>query len=85
MNTKAALKTSAITLALGGGLALSSLLFAADEKAPAPKTQTVKGEIVDLMCYLDHGAKGEKPKAAPKSASRRAAPSVCSAATGFAS
>ena len=62
MNTKAALKTSAIILALGGGLALSSLLFAADEKAPAPKTQTVKGEIVDLMCYLDHGAKGEKHK-----------------------
>ena len=62
MNTKAVLKTSAITLALGGGLALPSLPFAADEKAPAPKTQTVKGEIVDLMCYLDHLAKGEKHK-----------------------
>jgi hypothetical protein len=24
------------------------------------ETQTVKGEVVDLMCYLDHGAKGEK-------------------------
>ncbi len=23
-------------------------------------TTTLKGEIVDLMCYLDHGAKGEK-------------------------
>jgi hypothetical protein len=62
MNTKSALKTSIIALALGGGLALSSLLFAADEKAPAAKTQTLKGEIVDLMCYLDHGAKGEKHK-----------------------
>jgi hypothetical protein len=62
MNTKTALKTSIITLALGCGLALSSLLFAADEKAPAPKPQTLKGEIVDLMCYIDHGAKGEKHK-----------------------
>jgi hypothetical protein len=62
MNTKTVLKTSMITLAVGGGLALSSLLFAADEKAPAARTQTLKGEIVDLMCYLDHGAKGEKHK-----------------------
>ena len=26
----------------------------------AAETKTVKGEVVDLMCYLDHGAKGEK-------------------------
>ncbi len=26
--------------------------------ARAADTQTVKGEVVDLMCYLDHGAKG---------------------------
>jgi hypothetical protein len=62
MNTKTSLKTTMITLAVGGGLALSSLLFAADEKAAAAKTETLKGEIVDLMCYLDHGAKGEKHK-----------------------
>jgi hypothetical protein len=62
MKAKTVLKTSMITLALGGGLALSSVLFAADEKAPAAKTQTLTGEIVDLMCYLDHGAKGEKHK-----------------------
>lgn len=36
------------------------------EKAPMSKMEhsksmkTVKGEIVDLMCYLDHGAKGKK-------------------------
>ena len=30
--------------------------------AAQEETQTVKGEIVDLMCYLDHGAKGEKHK-----------------------
>ena len=28
-----------------------------EEKAEA---QTIKGEIVDLMCYIDHGAMGEK-------------------------
>ena len=62
MKTKTALKTSIFTLAIGGGLALSSLLFAADAKAPAGKTETLKGEIVDLMCYLDHGAKGDGHK-----------------------
>jgi hypothetical protein len=62
MNTKTALRTSIIALVAGGGLALSALLFAAEEKAPAAKLVTVKGEIVDLMCYLDHGAKGEKHK-----------------------
>jgi len=24
--------------------------------------KTITGEVVDLMCYLDHGAKGEKHK-----------------------
>lgn len=28
--------------------------------ARAADNQTVTGEVVDLMCYLDHGAKGEK-------------------------
>ena len=28
--------------------------------APGEGTKTVTGEIVDLMCYLDHGAKGDK-------------------------
>ncbi len=26
------------------------------------QTKTVTGEVVDLMCYLDHGAKGDKHK-----------------------
>jgi len=29
-------------------------------QAKAAETQTLKGEIVDLMCYIDHGAIGEK-------------------------
>ena len=38
--------------ALGMGAILPS--------AHAAETKTIKGEVVDLMCYLDHGAKGEK-------------------------
>ena len=26
------------------------------------ETKTIKGEVVDLACYLDHGARGEKHK-----------------------
>ena len=33
--------------------------FAQQEKP----TQTVKGEVVDLWCYMDHGARGPKHKA----------------------
>jgi hypothetical protein len=32
------------------------------EKGEAPST-TVKGEIMDITCYVDHGAKGEKHSA----------------------
>ncbi len=30
------------------------------EKQPSGAVQTLTGEVVDLMCYLDHGAVGEK-------------------------
>jgi hypothetical protein len=47
-------------LVLGGAiLASPAMIFAADSGA---ETKTITGEIVDLMCYLDHGAKGEKHK-----------------------
>jgi hypothetical protein len=54
------IKTSVAALALGAGLAVSALRVGAEEKSGA--TQSIKGEVVDLMCYLDHGAKGEKHK-----------------------
>lgn len=53
------LKTSAVVIGLGVMLALPAVNRGADSDAA---TKTVKGEIVDLMCYLDHGAKGEKHK-----------------------
>ncbi len=40
-------------LALG---ALATVSFA----APAASQTTVKGEVLDMACYLDHGASGDK-------------------------
>ena len=48
-----------VVAGLGTLLVLPGNNFAADDKAA---TQSIKGEVVDLMCYLDHGAKGEKHK-----------------------
>jgi len=56
-----ALKTSLAILSLGALSALPLLSFSAEEKAGG-QTQAITGEVVDLMCYLDHGAKGEKHK-----------------------
>jgi hypothetical protein len=44
--------STSLTLAALMGLGLVSTAQAA--------TETIKGEVVDLMCYLDHGAKGDK-------------------------
>ncbi len=52
---------SIVALALVASLALPRLSVGAEEKSGG-QTQTIKGEVVDLMCYLDHGAKGEKHK-----------------------
>jgi hypothetical protein len=53
------LKTSTVIIGLGAFLALPSMNFGADSDAA---TKSITGEIVDLMCYVDHGAKGEKHK-----------------------
>ena len=65
MKNRMILKTSIMTLALGASLALPALSLGAEEKASA-QTQTIKGEVVDLMCYLDHGAKGDKHRGCAK-------------------
>ena len=59
------LKTSIATLTIGAMLALRGVSVGAEEKTAA-QTQTIKGEVVDLMCYLDHGAKGDKHKGCAK-------------------
>ena len=61
MKNASILKVSLVTLALGASLALPTLSFGAEAKASG-QTQTIKGEVVDMMCYLDHGAKGDKHK-----------------------
>lgn len=61
MNCGRIYKTMAATLAIGAVLAQPLTLLAADENAGA-ETKTLTGEVVDMMCYLDHGAKGEKHK-----------------------
>jgi len=53
------LKTSTVILGLGAFMALPSINLGADSDAA---TKSITGEIVDLMCYVDHGAKGEKHK-----------------------
>jgi hypothetical protein len=59
------LKTAIVTLTVGAILALRAVSLGAEDKVPA-QTQTITGEVVDLMCYLDHGAKGEKHKGCAK-------------------
>ena len=51
---KAAVLTAASLAAFLAGLYLPVSV------ARAAETQTITGEVVDLMCYLDHGAKGDK-------------------------
>jgi hypothetical protein len=53
------IKTSCVIIGLGALLALPTINRGADDTAA---TKSVTGEVVDLMCYLDHGAKGEKHK-----------------------
>jgi hypothetical protein len=53
------LKTSFVVVGLGALLAVPAMNFGADSDAA---TKSITGEIVDLMCYVDHGAKGEKHK-----------------------
>ena len=59
------LNRSIVALVLGACLALPVLSRAAEAKMEG-EAKTIKGEVVDLMCYLDHGAKGEKHQGCAK-------------------
>jgi len=51
----------AVTAAFAAGLAASPLAFAADaEHGEGAASKEVTGEIVDMMCYVDHNATGAK-------------------------
>jgi hypothetical protein len=53
-----------VVASFSAGLALSPLAFAHEEhdkeKLAAASEKTLTGEIIDLMCYADHSATGEK-------------------------
>lgn len=54
---------TAVTVAFTTALATAPLAFAADpgkESLDASATKEVTGEIVDMMCYVDHNATGAK-------------------------
>lgn len=53
------MKTKSMKL-FGASLAAAVWLGMPVSTARAAETKSVKGEVVDLMCYLDHGAKGDK-------------------------
>ena len=52
------------SLVLVGALAIAVAAMGAETKGakPAPKPVTLKGELVDMGCYVSHEAKGEKHK-----------------------
>jgi hypothetical protein len=58
-------KVMKLTIAIGltAGFAASPLALAQEqgkESLDASATKEVTGEVVDMMCYIDHDAKGEK-------------------------
>ena len=50
----------AVTLAFTAALATAPLAMAEEKAADTAATKEVTGEIVDMMCYVDHNAMGEK-------------------------
>ncbi len=55
-------------------LAVSFLFTAGLALASSEQSQTWRGEIVDLACYLDHGAKGEEHAGCAKSCVKHGQP-----------
>jgi hypothetical protein len=49
-----------VTLAFTAALAAAPLAMAEEKAADSAATKEVTGEIVDMMCYVDHNAMGEK-------------------------
>ncbi len=50
----------AVALAFSAALATAPLALAEEKAADAAATKEITGEIVDMMCYVDHNAMGEK-------------------------
>jgi hypothetical protein len=50
----------AVVLTFTAALAAAPLALAAEPEKTDASTQEVTGEVVDMMCYVDHNAMGEK-------------------------
>ena len=50
----------AVVLTFTAALAAAPLALAAEPEKTDATTKEVTGEIVDMMCYVDHNASGEK-------------------------
>jgi hypothetical protein len=59
-NTKPTLMKIAVTAAVIGAFAVSPLAIAQEHSDDAAASKEVTGEVVDMMCYVDHNAVGEK-------------------------
>ena len=61
-NSKPTLIKIAVTVTLIGAFAVSPLAIAQEHEhgGDAAASKEVTGEVVDMMCYVDHNAVGEK-------------------------
>lgn len=62
-NKTSTLLKAVVTIAFAGALVAGPLALADEhgkEKLDASAEKTVTGEVVDMMCYVDHNATGEK-------------------------
>lgn len=69
----------AVTATFIAALTLSPLAFAQEhehgtEKLDASATKTITGEVVDLMCYVDHNSTGEKHASCAKKCIKEGGP-----------
>jgi hypothetical protein len=53
-------KLMAVSVAVVAAGLIAAWSVRAAEDQPAANQVTVKGEVLDMACYLDHGAHGEK-------------------------
>jgi hypothetical protein len=59
-NNKPTVLRVAVTAAFIAALAAAPLAIAQEHGAEAGPSKEVTGEVVDMMCYVDHNAVGEK-------------------------
>jgi hypothetical protein len=60
INSKPTVMKIAVTATLIGAFAVAPLAIAQEHGDDAAASKEVTGEVVDMMCYVDHNAVGEK-------------------------